>query len=126
MTVSRLGPGGIPEKEYRPQALEKIEQHHSGLYLRPVPIRLISTVLDLPYKPLTVFLAIWFRVGLTGEQWVSIPAPTLADFRITPPVKTRALAELQRAGLIRVRRTPGQPGRKLQVSLVETDRQTEP
>jgi DNA-binding transcriptional regulator YhcF (GntR family) len=58
-------------------------------------------------------LAIWHRVALTGKPWVSLPSNVMADFRFGPSVKSRAIAELERAGLIRVRR--GQP---VMVSLV--------
>jgi hypothetical protein len=65
--------------------------------------------LDLPARPLHVLLAIWHRVALTGKPWVSLPANVMADFRFKRTAKARAIAELERAGLIRVKRTPGRP-----------------
>jgi hypothetical protein len=72
-------------------------------------------VLDLPGRPLPVWLAIWHRVALTGKPWVSLPANVMADFRFDRTVKARALAQLEGAGLIRAKR---QPGRPVLVSLV--------
>ena len=100
----------ISEREVPTSASRRIEQQRSGLYLRgPVPVRLIGAVLDLPGRPLPVFLAIWHRVELTGKSWVSLPAAVMAAFRISQPIKSRAMTELERAGLIRVKRAPGRP-----------------
>jgi hypothetical protein len=71
--------------------------------------------LDLPGRPLPVFLAIWHRIALTGKPWVSLPPNVMADFRFGRTVKARGIAELERAGLIKVKRTPGRP---VMVSLV--------
>jgi hypothetical protein len=62
-----------------------------------------------------VLLAICHRVALTGKPWVSLPSAVMADFRFGRTMKARALAQLEGAGLIRVKR---QPGRPVSVSLV--------
>jgi hypothetical protein len=56
-----------------------------------------------------VLLAIWHRVALTGKPWVTLPATVMTDFRVGRATKARALAELERAGLIRVKRNSGRP-----------------
>jgi hypothetical protein len=71
--------------------------------------------LDLPGRPLPVLLAILHRIALTGKPWVSLPPNVMADFRFDRTVKARGIAELERAGLVQVKRTPGRP---VMVSLV--------
>jgi hypothetical protein len=106
----------IREREVPTSASRRARQGRSEPFLKgPIPVRLIGAVLDLPGRPLSVLLAIWHRVALTGKPWVSLPASVMADFRFDRTVKARALAELERAGLIRAKRTPGRP---VQVSLV--------
>lgn len=74
-----------------------------------IPVHLIGRVLELPGRPLPVWLAIWHRVALTGKPWVTLPATVMTDFRFTRTAKARALRELEQAGLIRAKRTPGRP-----------------
>jgi hypothetical protein len=106
----------IREREVPTSASRRARQRRPEPFLRgPIPVRLIGAVLDLPGRPLPVLLAIWHRVALTGKPWVSLPASVMADFRFDRTVKARALAELERAGLIRAKRTPGRP---VKVSLV--------
>jgi hypothetical protein len=100
----------IREREIPTLASRRVQRGRAEPFLRgPIPVRLIGAVLDLPGRPLPVLLAIWHRVALTGKPWVSLPANVMADFRFDRTVKARAIAELERAGLIRVKRTPGRP-----------------
>ena len=100
----------IREREVPTSASRWARQRRPEPFLRgPIPVRLIGAALDLPGRPLPVLLAIWHRVAVTGKPWVSLPANVMADFRFDRTVKARALAELERAGLIRVKRTPGRP-----------------
>ena len=106
----------IREREIPTLASRRAQRGRSEPFLRgPIPVRLIGVVLDLPGRPLPVWLAIWHRVALTGKPWVSLPANVMADFRFDRTVKARALAQLEGAGLIRAKR---QPGRPVLVSLV--------
>ena len=108
---TRTGAGEvIREREICTLASSRAHRGRSEPFLRgPIPVRLIGAALDLPGRPLPVLLAIWHRVALTGKPWVSLPANVMADFRFGRTVKARAIAELERAGLIRVKRTPGWP-----------------
>jgi hypothetical protein len=100
----------IREREIPTLTSRQAQRGRAEPFLRgPIPVRLIGLALDLPGRPLPVFLAIWHRVALTGKPWVSLPANVMADFRFGPTVKARAIAELERAGLVRVKRTPGRP-----------------
>ena len=100
----------IRQREIPTLASRRAQRGRAEPFLRgPIPVRLIGAALDLPGRPLPVLLAIWHRVALTGKPWVSLPPNVMADFRFGRTVKARAIAELERAGLIRVKRTPGQP-----------------
>jgi hypothetical protein len=100
----------IREREVPTSVSRRASQRRSELFLRgPIPIRLIGAALDLPGRPLPVLLAILHRVAVTGRPWVTLPASVMADFRVGRTAKARALAELERAGLIRVKRNPGRP-----------------
>ena len=100
----------IREREVPTSASSRAQERHLQAFLRgPIPISLISAVLDLPGRPLPVLLAIVHCLALTGRPWVSLPASVMADFRFGRTVKARALVELERAGLIQVNRRPGRP-----------------
>ena len=113
-TMHPRPPGGagedIREREVPTSASRRAQQRQSGAFLRgPIPLRLIRATLDLPRRPLPLLLAICYRVDLTGKPWVTLPAGVMADFRFGAAVKARGLAELERAGLIRVQRAKGRP-----------------
>jgi hypothetical protein len=100
----------IPEREVPTSASRRAKQHRQEPFLRgPIPIRLIGAVLDLPRHHLPVMLAIYHRLALTGDPWVTLPERVMAEFRFDRAAKSHALAEMERAGLIRVRRNPGRP-----------------
>ena len=109
MPASARPPVEVPaEREIPTSASLRARQRRSDPFLRgPIPVRLIGLVMDLPGRPLPVLLAIHHRVALTGRPWVSLPPGTMADFRIGRTAKARGFAELERAGLIRVKRTNG-------------------
>ena len=108
---------GIREREVPTSALRRMKQRRSENFLRgPIPIYLISAALDLPGRPLPVLLAICHRIALTGKPWVSLPERVMADFRFGRTAKARALAQMERAGLIQVKRSPGRPA---MISLAE-------
>jgi hypothetical protein len=75
----------------------------------PIPIRLIRAVSALPRQPLPVLLAIYHRIDLTGDPWVTLPRRVMAEFRFDRQAKSHALAAMERAGLIQVKRSPGRP-----------------
>jgi hypothetical protein len=100
----------IREREVPTSALRRVKQRRSESFLRgPIPIQLIGAVLELPRRPLPVLLAICHRTAITGQPWVTLPERVMAEFKFDRKVKSRALAEMERAGLIQVKRTPGRP-----------------
>jgi hypothetical protein len=102
----------IPEREVLTSVLRRAKQHHQEPFVRgPIPVRLISAVGALPRRPLLVLLAIYHRIALTRDPWVTLPERVMADFNFDRKAKSHALAEMERAGLIQVRRTPGRPTR---------------
>ena len=99
---SHTGSGeDIREREVPTSALRRVKQRRSENFLRgPIPICLISAVLELPRRPLPVLLAICHRIALTGKPWVSLPERVMAEFKFDRKMKSRALIEMERAGLI--------------------------
>src|SRR4051812_45781978 len=78
----------IREREVPTLASRRMQRGRPEPFLRgPIPVHLIGMVLDLPGRPLPVWLAIWHRVALTGKPWVSLPATVMADFRFTRTAK---------------------------------------
>jgi hypothetical protein len=63
----------------------------------------------LPRNPLVVLLAIRHRIILTGDPWVMLPKSVMAQFNFDRKAKSHALAEMERAGMIQVKRSPGRP-----------------
>ena len=100
----------IREREVPTSASRWARQRRPEPFLRgPIPVRLIGAVLDLPGRPLPVLLAIWHRVAVPGSRGCHCRPTSWRTSVSTGTVKARALAELERAGLIRVKRTPGRP-----------------
>jgi DNA-binding MarR family transcriptional regulator len=77
-------------------------------------VSVIATAGALPGRALLVLLAIRHRIDISGKPQVSLPAAVMRDFGLDRFAKSRALAGLERAGLIRVKRAQG---RAVQVSL---------
>ena len=106
----------INESEVETSALRDMLQRPSDRFLKgPIPVRWIVRAGELPGRALLVLLAIRHRADLARNPWVTLPAKVMADFRFDKFTKLRAVAELERAGLVRVRR---QTGRATQMRLV--------
>jgi hypothetical protein len=102
----------IPEREVPTSVSRRAKQHHQEPFVRgPIPTRLIRAVWALPGRPVMVLWAIYYRLALTGDPWVTLPERVMAEFVFDRATKSRALAEMERAGLIQVKRTPGRPMR---------------
>jgi hypothetical protein len=103
----------IPEREVPTSVSRRAKQQHlQEPFVRgPIPVRLIGAVWELPRRPVMVLWAIYHRLALTGDSWVTLPERVMADFKFDRKVKSRALIEMERAGLIQVKRTPGRPMR---------------
>ena len=101
----------LPESGWPFHAPEKPtrRQRQPKEFLRgPVPIAWLARAGSLRGKALEVALAIWFRVGCGGKRSdVRLSAQTLARFGVGRKAGYRALAVLESAGLISVRRRRG-------------------
>lgn len=93
---------------------QRLPRHRRGeLFLKgPIPLTWIQSAASLPGRALAVGLEIWFWAGLKKSGDVRI---ALSRLRVAPgmPRSTaaRALKELERAGLVSVRRGPGRKPR---------------
>jgi hypothetical protein len=83
----------------------------------PVPLAVLQQAARRPGKSLALYLAIRHRIDLRGMPEVSLPAEYLATWGISKYSKLRAIAALERAGLVRV--VGRGPGRSMRVALVE-------
>ena len=95
----------------RPKAGEK--------YVRgPIPLDWLSRAAKLPGRSLHVSIALWFVAGLTRSREVPLSNLSSARFGLDRNAKYRALAWLEKAGLIAVER---KLGRAPLVTILETE-----
>ena len=108
LVPTSVGIPAVREREVLTSALRRAQERSSERFVKgPIPIRLIAAAGKLPGRALLVLLAIRHRIDLTGKPAVSLPSSTLADFGFDKHVKSRALCDLEQAGLIRVSRVKG-------------------
>jgi DNA-binding transcriptional ArsR family regulator len=80
----------------------------SGLFLKgPVPWPWIVAAAALPGKALLVGLCLWRLSGAMKSRTVGLGNADLMHVGIDRAAKSRALSELERAGLVEVERKPG-------------------
>ena len=73
----------------------------------PVPWEWVIAAASLPGQALIVGLCLWRLAGAMGSRTVMLGNAELEPFGIDRATKCRALAALERAGLITVAREPG-------------------
>jgi hypothetical protein len=87
----------------------KPPRHKSGEHFLkgPIPLPWLEVAATLPGKSLHAAVALWYAAGLTKSA--SIPLSNIAGLRfgLDRNAKYRALAWLERAGLVRVERKLG-------------------
>lgn len=115
-----------------PSALEAPQQQRRGKqqgrpqghFLKgPIPMAWLERAYCLSDRAARVAIAIWFVRGLKQAEPFKVKQETLARFGVRHrAVYSRALAELEGAGLIQVTR---KPGRSLAMTIV-LDEQTPP
>jgi hypothetical protein len=94
-------------------------RHRRDQYVRgPFRLTEFCTASRLPGKALAVWLLLHHRVRVTGDSEVALPSGLLEQAGIDRNAKQRALRDLERVGLIRVRR---ERGRTARVSIVRLD-----
>jgi hypothetical protein len=80
----------------------------AGRFLRgPVPWEWVVAAASLPGKALIVGLCLWRLAGAIRSSTITLGNSELEPFGIDRATKCRALAALERAGLITVAREPG-------------------
>ena len=90
----------------------------AGRYLKgPVPWAWIVAAARLPGKAIIVGLCLWRLAGAKRDRTVILGNLDLEAFAVDRSTKSRALAALERAGLINIVR---QPGRLPTITLVGT------
>jgi hypothetical protein len=96
----------VPDELIPCETLEHIPP--SGFVGGPLPFGwVIAATLCGNAKALSVLLAIKAQCDMRGEEWVVPPLGLLRALQVTAMGRSRALAALQRAGLIEVRRRKG-------------------
>jgi hypothetical protein len=89
----------------------------SGRFLKgPVPWHWLVRAMTLPGKALAVGLMLWLQRGLTGRRTVLFCLARAAADGIPTTTARRAIRELERVGLVAIRR---KPGRGLDVTILD-------
>ena len=103
----RLPPGYTPTPEPSTPRPKPSKSHWiAGPFLKgPIPMNWLSVAAKLRGKaPLAVALAVWFEAGRRRSKVVRLTSAVLNRFSVNRKAKYTALAVLEKAGLIRVRR----------------------
>ncbi len=94
------------ERAMAPQAA----RYRSKFVKGPLPMGWIGAAIRCgDSKALPVLLALKAKADATRQTWVKPPAAILQDLGIDRMARSRAIAALERAGLIEVRRRRGRP-----------------
>ena len=84
-------------------------QRVRGRFLKgPVPFDWLSMAAKLPGRAFHVGILLWFLAGMTARLTVTLTGATTRSFGLDRDAKSRALRSLEAAGLVTVRRRPGQ------------------
>ncbi len=99
--------------------VRKQRRRRAARFLKgPIKLDLLHRAAQLPGKALAVFLAVRHRADLRCSAKVTLPTNYLALWGVGRDAKSRALAALEGAGLIRI--VDRQPGHSTVVALVDT------
>jgi hypothetical protein len=90
------------------RGLKRIPRQRGAFIRGPIPLAWLDGVLSLPGRvPLLVALALVYQSGLEGSATVRFTHKLMNRFGVAPRSASRALEQLQAAGLVRVHRPPG-------------------
>lgn len=85
------------------------EAPHRELFLRgPVPMDWLDRAAGLPGKALNVAIALWWLYGMKKGGAIKLTRQALKYLHVKRDAASDGLGRLERAGLIRVERRPGQ------------------
>jgi DNA-binding MarR family transcriptional regulator len=94
-----------------------VESQKAALFLRgPIPLNWLGSAAALPGKTLHVGIALWWLHGMARGKPFKLTQKALQTLNVERDAAGAALARLEKAGLIRVVRKPGQ---RPTVSVVE-------
>ena len=80
-----------------------------AVFLRgPVPLEWLGRAAALPGKTLNVAIALWWRHGMARGKPFKLTQQSLKYLHVKRDAASSGLVRLERAGLIRVERSPGQ------------------
>jgi DNA-binding MarR family transcriptional regulator len=89
----------------------------------PISYEWVSAACAINGKAAHIAWAIWYRVGLTSSQTVTIPSHDLKAFNLTRQALSNGLASMEEAGLLVVKRIPG---KSLHITIKPASLQIEP
>jgi hypothetical protein len=80
----------------------QLPRHGTGeAFLKgPIPLSWLEHAGGLPGKALHVGLALWFRAGMLGEDWIKVSNALVSRLGVERNAKRRALQQLAQAGLV--------------------------
>ena len=103
----KLEPGSHAWFRDEPRS-RKARRRIDGFFIKgPIPWRWISAAARLPGKALHVGIFLWFQHGMKKGGEVKVGMSGFSDMGFVRSTASRALASLENAGLISVRRAPG-------------------
>ena len=80
-----------------------------GTYIRgPIPLEWLKAAAALPGKSLHIGLALWLLAEIEKSRTIALSNLQASYFSVDRNAKYRALDWLEKAGLIKVKRNPGQ------------------
>ena len=100
--------GVLPPKNGRPKPARQKKKTGERFICGPIPLGWVSAASALPGAALSVGLALWYLAGLTKSRTVKLTGATLKIFGTERRAAYRALKGLEAAGLVTVKRHPGQ------------------
>ena len=80
----------------------------AGFIKGPLPLGWMQAAARLPGRTLQVALALWYLAGLKKDTTVRLTTKPLEDMGVSRDAKYDGLARLEGAGLVSIRRQPGQ------------------
>lgn len=98
---------GIHERRVSTASSVARAERRAERYVRTIPLAWIQTAACLPGKALQVGIALWYMAGVTKRMTVPLTNGRLAGFGVRRSAKSRALATLVAAGLVKIEQDVG-------------------